>query len=480
MRTNLCPNPSFAYGTNGWSRYAPSSLRIASDRAAWGGHERQSPTYLVVDVPAQLQGQVATPGVSPIPVSAGQALAVSALIRTSPGIGLAVRVEWTVAGRSQVTAAPLLLTSSAEGERPTWVHVAPEGATQARVRFEVHTSGARDNKPGWVHLDDVMIVAAATVEEAVADAATFFDGDTPQHRIGYSQRAITHQWVGTKGLSASREVEAALDMTREPVAVVEDGQAPRVQVVIPAALAPAGTACYVEGIAATGFKWIPRAGVWTGTGEQRVIGDSLAPINTEFRYKLTTSRGVEVESSPVVRRWRGLSLMTDTAGKMPVNLLWQGTDQREKKMRVTEHEVPGRRTPVMVYAPTMGAGTVSLTARTNLKDTPALKLLLGTPTPVALFHNPEHCVQCRAGVCDVDLVTLMSPTSVSMERAARIDVAERIWAIKGTITSLPQASTLLALSTWTDFDGRALTWQALDARRLTWEGFDRTIWQEER
>ena len=477
-RTNLCPNPSFAYGTNGWAKYAPSSLRVASDPAAWGGHERQSPTYLAVDVPAQLQGQVATPGV--VPVAAGQALAVSALVRTSPGIGLAVRVEWTVAGRSQVASAPLLLTSSAEGDRPTWVHVAPAGATQARVRFEVYTSGARDNKPGWLHLDDVMIVAAATVEEAVADAATFFDGDTPQQRIGYSQRAITHQWTGTKGLSASREVEGALDMTREPVAVVEDGQAPRVQVVIPASLAPAGTACYVEGIASTGFKWIPRAGVWTGTGEQRVIGDSLAPINTEFRYRLTTSRGVEVESSPVVRRWQGLSLMTDTAGKMPVNLLWQGNDQREMKMRLTEHEVPGRRTPVMVYAPTMGAGTVSLTARTNLKDTPALKLLLGTPTLVALFHNPEHCVQCRAGVCDVDLVTLMSPTAVSMERAARIDIAERTWTIKGTITSLPQASTLLALSTWMDFDGRALTWQALDARRLTWEAFDRTIWQEER
>lgn len=477
-RTNLCPNPSFAYGMNGWAGYAPSSLRVASDPAAWGGHERQSPAYLLVDVPAQLQGQVATPGV--VPVAAGQALAVSALVRTSTGIGLSVRVEWTVGGRSQVASAPLLLASSAAGDRPTWVHVAPTGATQARVRFEVHTLGARDNKPGWVHLDDVMIVAAATVEEAVADAATFFDGDTPQQRIGYTLRAITHQWTGTKGLSASREVEGALDMTREPVAVVEDGQAPRVQLVIPASLAPAGAACYVEGIAATGFKWIPRAGVWTGTGEQRVIGDSLAPINTEFRYRLTTSRGVEVESSPVVRRWRGLSLMTDTAGKMPVNLLWQGTDQREMKMRLTEHEVPGRRTPVMVYAPTMGAGTVSLTARTNRRDTPALKLLLGTPTPVALFHNPEHCVQCRAGVCDVDLVTIMSPTSVSMERAARIDVAERTWTIKGTITSLPQASTLLALSTWTDFDGRALTWQDLDARRLTWEGFDRTIWQEDR
>ena len=155
MRTNLCLNPSFAYGTNGWARYAPSSLRIASDTAAWGGRDRQSPTYLAVDVPAQLQGQVTTPGI--VPVAAGQALAVSALVRTSPGIGLAVRVEWTVGGRSQLASAPLLLTSSAEGDRPTWVHVAPPGATQARVRFEVRTSGARDNSPGWINLGDVMI-----------------------------------------------------------------------------------------------------------------------------------------------------------------------------------------------------------------------------------------------------------------------------------------------------------------------------------
>lgn len=476
-RINLCPNPSFAYGTNGWASAAPSTLRIASNPAAWGGHDRQSPAFLIVDVPAQLQGQVATPGV--VPVSAGQALAVSALVRTSPGIGLAVRVEWTVGGRSKVASVPLLLTSSAEGDRPTWVHVAPEGATQARVRFEVHTSGPRDNKPGWVHLDDVMIIAAATVEEAIADAATFFDGDTPQQRIGYTQRAITHQWTGTKGLSASREVEGALDMTREPVAVVEAGQAPRVQVVIQPALVPAGASCYVEGVTDTGFTWTPRGGVWESKGLQRIIGDPLAPINTPIRYRLTTSMGVTVESEPVVRSWGGLSLMTDAAGLKPVNLLWQGTDQRELKLRLTEHEVPGRATPLVVYAPTMGRGTVSLTARTNLQDTPAMKTLLASPTPVALFHNPRHCVQCKRGVCDVDPVTLMSVTSVSMERAARLDVAERIWQLKGTIVGLPQPNTTLTLSTWNDFDKRSLTWSGLDARRWPWDQFDRTIWQED-
>ena len=164
---------------------------------------------------------------------------------------------------------------------------------------------------------------------------------------------------------------------------------------------------------------------------------------------------------------------------MPVDLLWQGADQRELKPRVTEHEVPGRSTPLVVYSPTMGAGTVSVTARTNLKDTPALKVLLGMPTPVALFHNPVHCVQCRLGTCDVDLVTVMAVTSASMERSPRLDVAERIWTIKGTLVGLPQPNTPLALSTWNNFDARTLAWSALDGRRWSWDRFDRTIWQED-
>ena len=66
-----------------------------------------------------------------------------------------------------------------------------------------------------------------------------------------------------------------------------------------------------------------------------------------------------------------------------------------------------------------------------------------------------------------------------MERAPRLDVAERTWTIKGTIVGLPQPRTPLALSTWGDFDARALPWAALDGRRWSWEKFDRTIWQED-
>ena len=478
-RENLCCNPSFAYALRDWSKISPATVRISSDPAPWGGHDRQSPQYLVVDIPPGAQGSIAAPAT--VTGTGGQTVAISALVRTSPGLAVAVTTEWNVGGHRLVEQGPVLLAYSEAGTRPTWAFTAPTGATAARLRFEARTisSADRGSMPGRVDIDDVMIVAASTPQEAVADAATFFDGDTPQQRIGYGRRAITHEWTGARGSSPSRELESELNFSSEPVALVESGQASRVQVVIPSALVPAGTSCRVEGIADTGFSWVPRGGVWESDGNQRVIGDQLAPINTPIRYRLMTSAGVEAESTPVVREYRGLSLMTSATGSMPVDLLWQGADQRELRPRLTEHEVPGRTHPLVVYSPAMGAGTVSLTARTNLKDTPALKSLLGTPTPVALFHNPVHCVQCRLATCDVDLVTVMAVTSASMERAPRLDVAERTWTIKGTLVGLPQPRTSLALSTWGDFDARALTWAALDSRRWSWEKFDRTIWQED-
>lgn len=478
-RVNLCVNPSFAYLLRGWSKILPASIRVGSDPAPWGGRARQSSQYLAVDIPPGAEGLITAP--DRVAVTGGQVLAVSALVRTSAGLAVTVTPEWVIGGRATVEQVPALLASSEEGTRPTWAFTAPTGATGVRLRFEARTTSATDrgSLPGWVYLDDVMITTAVSLPDALAAAATFFDGDTPQERIGYSRRALVHQWDGARGLSASREVEGELDFSSAPVALVEGGQAARVQVVIPAALVPAGTSCRVEGLTDKGFTWAPRGGAWDSDGTQRVIGDQLAPINTSIRYRLTTSAGVTAETTPVVREYRGLSLMTSATGALPVDLLWQGADQRELKPRLTEHEVPGRATPLVVYAPAMGEGTVSLTARTNLRNTPAMRLLLGRPTPVALFHNPAHCVQCRLGTCDVDPVTVMAVTSASMERAPRLDVAERTWTLKGTIVGIPQPHTPLALSTWNDFDARTLTWAAFDGRRWSWEKLDRTIWQED-
>ena len=76
------------------------------------------------------------------------------------------------------------------------------------------------------------------------------------------------------------------------------------------------------------------------------------------------------------------------------------------------------------------------------------------------------------------LVTVLAVTSASHALAARLDAAERVWQIKGTITGLPEAGMALSVSSWDDFDGVGLTWTRFDDRVDTWDGFDRTIWQE--
>ena len=262
--------------------------------------------------------------------------------------------------------------------------------------------------------------------------------------------------------------------------VVPTGQAPIIQVTIPAGTIPTGQAYTVTGAApspSSEAAWTLRGGAGTSTGEQVVLTDALAPINTPVTYTARWDGGTAT-AAPVRRPWAGRSLMTDTIGTGHVDLLWQGDDQRAPEQRITLHQVPGRPTPIAVMAPAMGAGTVTITARTSRLDTRALAALAASPGPVALFHNPDHCFQCARGVCDVPLVTVLVLTDVSHARASRVDVAERSWSLKGAIVSPPMPSLVIPSSTWDQFDARAMTWDQVDALRRTWDVFDRTIWQE--
>ena len=478
-RVNLCTNPGFTRGASGWTGAGGATVAASADPAPWGGSPRQSPAFLAVTVGASVDAPRAVGAQVRVPDGAVW-IAASALVRTSSGVMVAFQPRFLAAGKPVSAPALVLMAGDRDGVRPSWAVRVPDGATAVVPVFSVHPApGGRALRVGdSAGIDEVLVVAAPTLDQAVADASPYFDGDTPRRRVGSTGRAWAYSWTGAAGASASREEAATIDMG-VPVALVEDGDAPRVQIVIPAQYAPAGVSCEVTGRTPSGFTWTPRGGRWEGTGGQRVLADALAPINTPVVYRLTTSSGTAFETAPITRPWRGLSLMTSATGTMPVDCVWQGRDARELKPRLTEHEIPGRPTPVVVYAPTMGAGTVSLTARTNRGDTPAMRALLGTPTPVALFHNPARCVQCRLGACDVDPVTLMAVTSASMERAPRLDVAERTWTLKGALIGLPQPATPLALSSWNDFDGVGLTWVDLDRKRWAWDRFDRTLWQEE-
>lgn len=261
-------------------------------------------------------------------------------------------------------------------------------------------------------------------------------------------------------------------------AVVPSWQAPVVQVTVPAGAVRAGSRISVTGHARDGFSWPVRGGQRVFEGSQLVLGDALAPINTPVTYRLTVpGQGTEISSEPVTRPWAGRSLLTDVVGGGPVDLIWQGDDARTPDQRVTAHEVPGRATPVMVFAPVMGAGTVQLTARTSGADTRAMAALAARPTVVALFHNPARCFQCRRGVCDVPLTTVMALSSVSHARTHRADAAERAWSLKGSICSVPEPQRVIGVSTWDDLDAASLRWARVEAMSLTWDTFDRVIWQ---
>ena len=250
---------------------------------------------------------------------------------------------------------------------------------------------------------------------------------------------------------------------------------------MPPLLARSGTTVRVTGHTPDGFSWTVRGSGRMGESSQLVLGDALAPVNTPLTYRIVQSwDGQTVESTPVTRPWSGRSLMTDAIGASRLDLIWQGDDARTPDQRITAHEIPGRSTPVMVFAPVMGAGTVSLTARTSGAHTQTMTALAARPTVALLFHNPAHCVQCRRGACDVPLTTVMALTSVSQARTSRQDRAERAWTIKGTICSIPEPQRIVGVSTWDDFDAASLTWARLDAMGLDWDDFDTTIWQEVR
>ena len=328
----------------------------------------------------------------------------------------------------------------------------------------------------WV---DNAIFQIGDTREDVSDTA-FFDGDTPTVRIGDSGRALVHSWTGVPGSSSSRE-----EVGRWPIftltAIIPDGDGPVVQVVVPPLLARSGTTVKVTGHTPDGFSWTVRGSGRMGENSQLVLGDALAPVNTPLTYRIVQSwDGQTVESTPVTRPWSGRSLMTDAIGASRLDLIWQGDDARTPDQRITAHEILGRSTPVMVFAPVMGAGTVSLTARTSGAHTQTMTALAARPTVALLFHNPAHCVQCRRGACDVPLTTVMALTSISQARTSRQDRAERAWTIKGTICSIPEPQRIVGVSTWDDFDAASLTWARLDAMGLDWDDFDTTIWQEVR
>ena len=476
LRTNWAHNPGFSYGSTGWAPSEGLTFAVSSDPAPWAGAERQSPHYAALTV----SSTVVPPWIesAEVPVTAGEAVTVSALVRPGSGVAVAAAPVFLTAGGDEVPARAPRLAATRAG-RPTWAATVPAGVVRMAVRLALLPApGARGLRVGArADIDEVLLVRAPAMDQALAAAdAGYFDGDTPAQRVGSTAQIHAHSWQGQPGSSASLEALEALTPTTM-TAIVEAHAAPRVQIIVPAGQIPAGDDYRVVGTA-RGQEWPVPGGRGTSTGEQILLADALAPINTPVSYEARCSGGTVLRTTPITRPWPGRTLVTDLTATRAVDCLWQGDDSRTLAPRLTTHEVPGRPTPVVVYAPAQGQGDASAQIRTTGEHTSALQGLLLTPTPIALLHNPRWCIRCQRGACDVPLVTVLAITSASHALAARLDAAERIWQIKGIVTELPEAATALSVSSWDDFDGVGLTWTRFDDRADTWDGFDRTIWQE--
>ena len=151
---------------------------------------------------------------------------------------------------------------------------------------------------------DNAILQVGDAQGDVSDTS-FFDGDTRPVRIGNTGKALVYSWTGVPGGSPSRE-----EVGRWPIftltAIIPDGDAPVVQVIVPGLYARSGTRVRVTGHTPDGFSWVVRGSGSMGNGSQLVLGDALAPVNTPLTYRIVQPwDGQTVESTPVTRPCAG-------------------------------------------------------------------------------------------------------------------------------------------------------------------------------
>ncbi|MBD3781703.1 MAG: hypothetical protein IE926_01925 [Micrococcales bacterium] len=223
-------------------------------------------------------------------------------------------------------------------------------------------------------------------------------------------------------------------------------------------------------------SWTVRAGVGVATSTQVVLVDVAAPVNAPVTYTVSIPEdAVTASSTPIVVPWapgaRASSryLLSSLDGQLTAALRWLNNgDPRDHNLRVAFHTVEGRSRPVPVYDLEAGESRTYVVV-TDGDHTAAMRELVRSGAPLLLRTDGSV-----ADFAPCDYIQLKSAASILRRGTTRK------WTLGLEVIDDPEPNTLLAASTWDDFDAAyaSLTWAGFDGdwAGQAWNDFDREDW----
>lgn len=224
----------------------------------------------------------------------------------------------------------------------------------------------------------------------------------------------------------------------------------------------------------SGGSWPVRAGTGTADASQVVRTDVQSPVNIPVTYTVAVGGLDAATSAPVTVDYAGRYVLQSLDGKRSAQFRWLDNGApREHLLRSSVFFVPGRPEPVVVYDVAAGEDGELLVA-TGGTQTAALRDLVRAGAPLLL--RTDGTIR---DVAAVEFVQLRSARS-ALSGAGVGSTNDRRWTLGFTVLADPEPNTLVASSTWDDFDAvyTGLTWVDFDGEWAgsTWNQFDLADW----
>lgn len=251
------------------------------------------------------------------------------------------------------------------------------------------------------------------------------------------------------------------------LSLVGAGTPPLVQIVL--SETPAGASWVLTGVA-DGYAWTVPGGMGVGDGEQLVLVDNRAPLNTPIEYTLTWDASHETSSAIVVPMAVGDMVIQSLDGQKSVAVaLMDGTQALTLDPALSLFSVPGRRMPVSRYSAT-SAPRGTIIARADVSQTADIDEILAT----------GEAVLCRLNGPAFELPLVQTVHLTNASAVGYLVGMFRHWEWPYVPVDDPFMDQRLGAFSWNTFDdamaGRS--WDEFDTvmSGLDWDAFDTFDW----